>query len=370
MPAEDSLARLAFLLAGDQDRADALVRDTLRRGGATAELTREWLAGPAGGYEPDPEPESTDRELLRRGLGMLAPRQRAAVVLRHWAGLPVPGTAAVLGCPEPAVDHDTTAALDVLATTPERLAEGLAAVAADARPAPVDLAEPVAAGARHWRLAGTAAGLLVAAGVFAAVLGLGSAPPDPPRAAPRTPPTDSPTVVPSAVPVAGDPAGRFDRRSRRLTAQLAGARPDVLPGRGDLQPAVVTTSTGTVLWAPLVFHLGDVPDTYRAMATLGGGRDAAVLAIEVGYRDPHADPRYLPCPAFELDCTDRGFPDGTYGGVTVLTEPETDQTINRLTVMRPDGTFCHVAVFYRERRPDPPPLGVDDLFRFATVFSY
>jgi hypothetical protein len=29
-----------------------------------------------------------------------------------------------------------------------------------------------------------------------------------------------------------------------------------------------------------------------------------------------------------------------------------------------------VAVFYREQRPDPPPLGVDDLFRFATVFTY
>jgi hypothetical protein len=132
----------------------------------------------------------------------------------------------------------------------------------------------------------------------------------------------------------------------------------------------VSSPSGTVLWAPLVFHVADTPDLYLAMATVGAGHDAAVLKIDVGHRSPDADPPWTPCPEYQLDCTYKRFADGTYGAVAVFTEPASDQTIHRLTVMRPDGTFAHVSVFYKERRPDPPPLDRADLFRFATVFTY
>ena len=79
----------------------------------------------------------------------------------------------------------------------------------------------------------------------------------------------------------------------------------------------------------------------------------------------------MPCPGYQQVCTSRQFPDGTSARAWPCSPSRlSDQTINRLTVLRPDGTFCHVAVFYRERRSDPPPLDVDDLFRFATVFTY
>jgi hypothetical protein len=273
--------------------------------------------------------------------------------------------AEVLDCPEETVELETDAALDVLATDEERLAAGLAELAAGA-PRP-DRAEP--AQPRRWRSVGVAARVHVAAGVFASVLAVGTPTSVPPPTDPTSYPLDSltPTFV---TPVLVDPAPAFDNRARRLTAQLAAARSPVLPDDLYVGPASVTSPSGSVLWAPLVFHVADTPDLYLAVATLGTGHDAAMLKIDVGHRDPRADPKFVPCPEFELDCTYRRFPDGTYGAVNVYTEPVAEQTINRLTVMRPDGTFVHVAVFYRERRSDPPPLDIIDLFRFATVFTY
>jgi hypothetical protein len=200
--------------------------------------------------------------------------------------------------------------------------------------------------------------------VFAVGLGDDSGAP----AADPSPPPVPPTV--GHVPVVVDPAPSFDNRSRRLTVQLAAARSTVLPAPTELGPAAVAGPTGRVLWAPLVFHVSETPDVYFAIATLGSGRDAAVLKLDVGYRRPDAEPAFTPCPRYQRVCTARRFPDGTSAAVAVFSEAVSGQTINRLTVLRPDGTFCNVAVFYREQRPDPPPLGVDDLFRFATVFTY
>jgi len=346
MAPADELVRLAFLLGAPPPA----------EGAELAAVVRDWLAEPGREDGPLDDPGA---EHLRRGLGALAPRQRAAVVLRHWSGLAPADVAELLDCPEETVALETDAALDVLATDEERLAADLATLAAAV---PVTEPEPVG---RRWRSAGVAAGVLAVAGVFAAVLGVGGEAGAPPAEPTRSPP---PSIAPE--PAVADPAPSFDNRARRLTAQLTGARARVLPGVEALGPAAVSGPTGHVLWAPLVFHVGDTPDVYLAMATLGAGRDAAVLKIDVGYRNPAADPKYTPCPEFQQVCTYRRFPDGTYGAVTVFTEPVSDQTIHRLTVMRPDGTFGHVAVFYRERRPDPPPLGVDDLFRFATVFTY
>ena len=347
VPADDGLDRLAYLLGAPPPAA----------GTELADFVRDWLAAPTR------QPED-DTEHLRRGLGALAPRQRAAVVLRLSSGLPVAEVAGLLDCDEHVVELETDAALDVLATDEERLTTDLALLADTM---PVDEPEPPN---RRWRAAGVAVGVLAAAGVFATVLGLGdsgSPTADDDRSAPPTVPA---TLQPMPAP-ALDPVPSFDNRSRRLTAQLAAARATVLPGVTRIGPAATSGPAGEVTWAPLVFRVSDdTPDLYLAMATLGGGRDAAVLKIDVGYRDPGAYPRYAPCPQFQQVCSYRKFPDGTYGSVVVFSEPVSDQTINRLTVMRPDGTYVHVSVFYRERRADPPPLGTDALFRFATVLSY
>jgi sigma-70-like protein len=360
--ARDELVRLAYLLGAVPPAASVDV----------AEFVRGWLADP--GTEPDPLAERYgDAGQLRRGLDALAPRQRAAVVLRHWYGLPVTEAAELLECPDETVEQETDAALDVLATEEERLAADLAELAASA---PVAAAEWASESrpARRWRSAGVAAGVLVAAGVFAGVLGLsepaGGSASDPNLPRTWTPPPALDTA-PGLVPYVPDAAPATDDRARRLTMQLIAAAPTVFPTGADLQTAVVMSPTGPVRWAPLVFHVStDTPDLYLAMATVGSGHDAAVVKIDVGYRDPDAEPRFTPCPEWQQVCSYRRFADGTNGSVTVLDEPLSQQTIHRLTAMRPDGTFCHVTVFYKERRPDPPPLGVPAMFRFATAFRY
>jgi hypothetical protein len=348
--ADDELTRLAYLLGAPAPDADLEM------------FVREWLADPrpvAGAELDDPEADA-----LRRGLGALTPRQRAAVVLRFWSGLPVARVAAILDAPEDTVELESDAALDVLATDEERLTAGLALLAEHA---PVDEPEPER---RRWRSAGIAAGVLVVAGVFAGALSVGdqSGPP----AAVQTLPPVPPSLHSLPAPTALDPAPSFDNRARRLTAQLAAARARVLPGIADIGPAaVVSANGGEVQWAPLVFHVSaETPDLYLALATLGSGRDAATLKLDVGFRDPDAQPAFTPCPDFQPTCDQRRFADGTVGSVIVFDEPTSNQTINRLTIMRPDGTFLHASVFYREPRPDPPPLGVEQLYGFATVFTY
>lgn len=343
VPADDELDRLAYVLGAPAPAA----------GTDLAVFVREWLA--------DPKSEPDQDEPLRRGLATLAPRQRAAVVLRLWSGLPAAEVAELLECDEHTVELETDAALDVLATDEERLAADLAMLADSM---PVDEPPPD----RRWRAAGISVGVLAVAGVFAAVLGLGDPGGTNADGQWRAPPTAA-TLQPMPAPALDDPAPSFDNRSRRLTAQLAAARARTLPGVKQIEPASVSGPGGEVLWAPLVFHVAsDTPDLYLAMATLGSGRDATVLKIDIGYRNPDAS-RYQPCP-HQQECSYRQFPDGTYGAVVVYSEPVSDQTINRLTVMRPDGTYVHVSVFFRDRRADPPPLGTEALFRFATVFTY
>src|SRR4051794_3795131 len=55
-----------------------------------------------------------DRDAVRRALAALAPRMRAAVVLRHWLGYDVAECAQLLGCSEGTVKSQTARGLDRL----------------------------------------------------------------------------------------------------------------------------------------------------------------------------------------------------------------------------------------------------------------
>jgi RNA polymerase sigma-70 factor (sigma-E family) len=55
-----------------------------------------------------------DRDAVRRALGALAPRMRAAVVLRHWLGYDVAECAHLLSCSEGTVKSQTARGLDRL----------------------------------------------------------------------------------------------------------------------------------------------------------------------------------------------------------------------------------------------------------------
>jgi RNA polymerase sigma-70 factor (sigma-E family) len=62
----------------------------------------------------DAPASAEDRDAVRRALAALAPRMRAAVVLRHWLGYDVAECAHLLGCTEGTVKSQTARGLDRL----------------------------------------------------------------------------------------------------------------------------------------------------------------------------------------------------------------------------------------------------------------
>jgi len=137
-----ALLRLAYLLAADRCAAEdllqiALVRtylrwrrissdperyvrrvlvtvaaDERRRSHHRRELPSQSL--PDGPDLDEPYGQVDTRERLRAALAALPPRQRAAVVLRHWVGLEPAEVAELLGCSAATVRSQTMRGLDKL----------------------------------------------------------------------------------------------------------------------------------------------------------------------------------------------------------------------------------------------------------------
>lgn len=140
-----ALRRTAFLLCGNEHRADDLVQVTItklyvhwRRASAADSvdgyvrvmLVRTFLSEQRLGWArrvrltgtpqdtPEPPvwsgPDVETRLVLRTALGRIAPKVRAVLVLRFLLDLPVAEVARVLGCSEGNVKSQTSAGLDAL----------------------------------------------------------------------------------------------------------------------------------------------------------------------------------------------------------------------------------------------------------------
>ncbi|MFI6941791.1 SigE family RNA polymerase sigma factor [Streptomyces sp. NPDC050418] len=138
------LLRTAYLLTGDRHTAEDLVQTTLERAYASwrrvsqadspdayvrrilvnasarrhRHKLKELLPGPSGPPAEDEPAEPTDRyvqadqrEVLWRALAGLPPRQRQAVVLRHWEDLSEAQTAEAMGCSVGTVKSQTAKGL-------------------------------------------------------------------------------------------------------------------------------------------------------------------------------------------------------------------------------------------------------------------
>ncbi len=135
------LGRVAYLLCQDRHRAEDLVQTAITRlyvhwrraaaadntdGYAHTILVRVYLSDQSSAWSrrvrvlpavPDAVAGAADLDAdldLRAALAMLAPRQRAAVVLRYYCDLSVDQTAAVLGCSTGTVKSQTARGLDTL----------------------------------------------------------------------------------------------------------------------------------------------------------------------------------------------------------------------------------------------------------------
>ena len=139
-----ALKRHAFLLCGDDSRAEDLVQDALVR--AFARPLRSPRPGAAEAYvrvimtnlfidgarrhsrwirlvpllsrpeeTPDPAEQVAARDATLRALSMLSPRQRACVVLRYYQDLRVAEIASMLGVAEGTVKRYLSEAVPLLA---------------------------------------------------------------------------------------------------------------------------------------------------------------------------------------------------------------------------------------------------------------
>jgi RNA polymerase sigma-70 factor (sigma-E family) len=136
-----ALRRLAFLLAGDDHRADDLVQQTIttlflkwRRANAAEHLDAyvrtmlvrsfvderrlSWAKVRLFRHAPEPpplEPSAVeDRLVVRAALARLPRRQQAVLVLRFFYDLPVDEVAATLGCTSGTVKSHTSRGLATL----------------------------------------------------------------------------------------------------------------------------------------------------------------------------------------------------------------------------------------------------------------
>ncbi len=148
------LGRVAYLLCQDRHRAEDLVQTAITRlyvhwrRAATADnidgyvhtvLVRVYLSEQRTAWSrrvrllptvPDDISAAADLDVsldLRGALAMLAPRQRAAIVLRYYCDLSVDQTAAILGCSAGTVKSQTARGLDAL----RRLVGSPAAITAE-----------------------------------------------------------------------------------------------------------------------------------------------------------------------------------------------------------------------------------------------
>jgi RNA polymerase sigma-70 factor (sigma-E family) len=135
----DRLLRTAYLLCGDRGHAEDLVQTALMRTARQwrqardlpeayarrvvvnlakdrwRQLGRRPTEAPLQLDVPEPEVDAFgDRDVLLRAVRVLAPGQRAVLVLRYFDDLTVDETAAVLGCSSGTVKSQTSRALDNL----------------------------------------------------------------------------------------------------------------------------------------------------------------------------------------------------------------------------------------------------------------
>lgn len=330
---EPDVSQLGYLLGGDHELSARLVRAVADP--TVESLVRAWLADPGETYGPDGV----------AALAALPPRRRAAVVLRHWAGLPVAEVARILDCPPDQVDEPGEWSAQEL-----RAATGT----------------PGTSRRHRLRSAVAAVGVLAAAAVLATMLGTGS-PDQAPEAEVSTPSwipgTDSgleTTLAP------GVGAVVVDARARRLTEQLALAVDRELPELAEARTGPSGPLTGYTERPPLEFYTRaetTPPGTYYAQAMLDAHGEAALLLFEV-WRVAAKQADWVPrCPGFERDCAYREFPDRTMAEVEEFVDQASGGHGRRVTALRPDGTFARVTVY-------GPALGLGEMFRFASVFTW
>jgi hypothetical protein len=226
---------------------------------------------------------------------------------------------------------------------------GLALLADEAEPAPIDSRDVIArARARTRNRCATFATVLATVAVIgslAVTLGLSR----------------------SSTDVATDPRSTEDR----LNTQMRTAAPHVIPSwwSWTAKNALVFHCWGALdgvqAWdideqgTPIIHS---IPQMCRTSGSYSDASGQIELGIDVILPPGSA----VGCAA--PDCESQRLPDGTMAWVIVAPEPAGRQVNQRLSALRPDGTTISVSLLYPVGRPMPP-LTTDEMMKFATVFD-
>lgn len=271
------------------------------------------------------------------------------------------------------------------------LRHGLNLLAEEVDPSPVDtysIIKKANARTRNQRMGlASALGTVAVAVAMAATIGLTGSTSDPVRLA--TPPT---STDPGAAricgktencPVADPQKYPSDAQAKRLDAQLAPVRDSLLlPGStleraglpmfDDVEPlqfALITNQDG----AP------SAPPVYEAVALMRTAEGTAALSIQI-LKLPPGTPfgpvqgrALAPCDGVP-GCERRQLSDGTVATALADGNPPGIARSSTITAQRPDGTyvqvFASVGPAVNENPMPAAPFTTDDLFEFATVFTY
>lgn len=223
---------------------------------------------------------------------------------------------------------------------------GLAMLADEAEPAPIDSHEVIArARARtRTRRAVTAAAVATVAVVSSLVMTVGS------PGAPNKPATTTSVTPPESLP---------DELDRLLTEAL----PDTIPSRW------TQVAEPTAQDPPLTFLC--LGNGCVAHATYNDGIGDIIVLFKVHGTewdwDTGCDPGY--CTQWAAPVR-QDLPDGTRTQVSTYTEKPTSRDIQELLAARPDGTQVNVSVIWPQGQRSEPPLTAAEMLKFAPVFTY
>lgn len=260
------------------------------------------------------------------------------------------------------------------------LSNGLAQLADDAEPAPIDTYDVIAkakARTRNRRASAAAAfGTVAVVGALAITLGLPNADKDGIRVG--GPPTSTADCPNGVCQLPGPPAPPA-AQGEIFDEQLAAAIDTLIPAGFTLERDPASTET------PLAFvgTSGQSGPVYTAQAWLLDAQGPASLTVYVlkkpaGTPLEHANGQIFgPCQQGEPNCEIRTLQDGTQATAQANARPPGLQLSSTMSAQRPDGTYIQVitsvgigAVPGGEQARPEPPMTNEDLFKWATVFTY
>lgn len=269
----------------------------------------------------------------------------------------------------------------------KQMTSGLSLLAEEAEPAAIDVYDVIAkakARTRNRRASvATAFGTVAVVGAMAFTLDLGgdtntigAAGSQPTTTAPGKPPELCP--IPDGAQTCYVFPPEQDDQSRKLDGQLTAVVGDLIPAGFTVEPDVLDKYLPALTFS--VHHNSEELPFYTAHAIVRNEHGTATIDIIVLKQPPgtplgHVNEQpFGPCQDGVDGCELRELGDGTTATAQANTRPPGLTLSSTMTAQRPDGTYLQVITNVGPGTSPAPlpdaPFTTDDLFTFATVFTY